>query len=70
MESEFGAITVFAILLLTLAAFIWGKYRHDVVALAALTALVISGSVPPYEAFEGFAHPAVITVAAVLVVSA
>lgn len=70
MESEFGAITVFAILLLTLAAFIWGKYRHDVVALAALTALVISGSVPADEAFEGFAHPAVITVAAVLVVSA
>lgn len=67
---EFSIAVVFAILLLTLAAFIWGKYRHDVVAVAALSALVISGSVPAEEAFEGFAHPAVITVAAVLVVSA
>ncbi len=52
-----------------LAFFIWDKIRYDVVALLALFALVVVGIVPAEEAFLGFGHPAVITVAAVLVVS-
>jgi di/tricarboxylate transporter len=40
-----------------------------VVALAALLACVISGLVPSRAAFAGFGHPAVITVACVLVLS-
>ena len=58
-----------AILLLTLVLFIWGKYRHDIVAGIALCLCVITGLVSADEVFSGFGHPAVITVAAVLVIS-
>ncbi|WP_252108637.1 MULTISPECIES: SLC13 family permease [unclassified Halomonas] len=60
---------MFIILALTLAAFIWGRFRYDVVALAALLGSVLLGLVPADDAFAGFGHPAVITVAAVLVIS-
>ena len=60
---------VFAVLLLTLAMFVIGKLRYDIVALAALLILVLAGIVPAVEAFRGFSHPAVVTVAAVLVLS-
>ncbi|MCE0733218.1 SLC13 family permease [Halomonas sp. G15] len=60
---------VFIVLGLTLAAFVWGRFRYDLVALAALLGSVILGLVPGDEAFLGFGHPAVITVAAVLVLS-
>jgi di/tricarboxylate transporter len=59
----------FATLGAALALFVWGRFRHDVVAMLALIAVVLSGLVPFDEAFLGFAHPAVITVAAVLVLS-
>ena len=52
-----------------LVLFVWGRWRHDVVALIALAAGLVSGLVPGGEAFTGFGHPAVITVAAVLVIS-
>ena len=52
-----------------LVLFVWGRWRHDVVALIALAAGLVSGLVPGAEAFAGFGHPAVITVAAVLVIS-
>lgn len=60
---------VFIVLGLTLAAFVWGHFRYDLVALAALLGSVLLGLVPGDEAFMGFGHPAVITVAAVLVLS-
>jgi di/tricarboxylate transporter len=60
---------VFGILLLALGLFAWGRIRHDVVALLCLMLLVLSGTVAPSDAFLGFGHPAVITVAVVLVVS-
>ncbi|PWV70212.1 SLC13 family permease [Halomonas sp. A11-A] len=60
---------VFIVLGLTLAAFVWGRFRYDLVALAALLGSVMLGLVPGDEAFLGFGHPAVITVAAVLVLS-
>lgn len=60
---------VFIVLGLTLAAFIWGRFRYDLVALAALLGSVMLGLVPADSAFTGFGHPAVITVAAVLVLS-
>ncbi|CAM0555941.1 SLC13 family permease [Vreelandella titanicae] len=60
---------VFIVLGLTLAAFIWGRFRYDLVALAALLGSVMLGLVPAESAFAGFGHPAVITVAAVLVLS-
>ena len=60
---------IFGILALTVAAFLWGRLRHDAVALGALMASVIAGVVPSDLAFAGFGHPAVITVAAVLILS-
>lgn len=60
---------IFIILGLTLGAFVWGRVRYDLVALLALFAGVLTGVVPAADAFAGFGHPAVITVAAVLVLS-
>jgi di/tricarboxylate transporter len=62
-------LLLFLILAAALGLFVWGRWRHDVVALAVLLAAVLSGLVPAGEAFSGFADPAVITVAAVLVLS-
>jgi len=61
-------IYVFITLAVALILFVWGRIRHDFVALIALFALVVMRIVPPAEAFAGFGHPAVITVAAVLVI--
>jgi di/tricarboxylate transporter len=62
-------IFIFAILGGALAAFASGRLRFDVVAVVALLAAVTGGVVPAGEAFSGFGHPAVITVAAVLILS-
>lgn len=60
---------VYVVLLLALIFFIYDRWRYDLVALVALLALAIPGIVPPEEAFAGFGHPAVITVAGVLVIN-
>ncbi|MEH6355510.1 MAG: SLC13 family permease [Marinobacter sp.] len=60
---------VFAALGITLALFIWNRLRFDVVSMLALLAMAFTGLVPADELFSGFGHPAVITVAAVLVIS-
>jgi di/tricarboxylate transporter len=60
---------IFGILAVTMALFIWNRWRYDVVSLAALLVVTVTGIVPPDEVFSGFSHPAVITVVAVLVVS-
>ncbi len=60
---------IFSILSVTLVLFAWGKWRYDVIALAAMTAVLLFGLVTPHEAFAGFGHTAVITVAAVLIIS-
>lgn len=64
-----GQILILAILAAALALFMSGRLRHDVVALAALMACVVTGLVPAGAAFAGFGHPAVITVACVLILS-
>lgn len=60
---------IFAILALTLFLFAWGRFRYDYIALFALMAGVYAGVVPASNAFSGFGHPAVVTVAAVLIIS-
>ena len=60
---------ILAILAATVAMFLGGRWRHDMVAAGALLACVVAGLVAPAEAFAGFGHPAVITVACVLVLS-
>jgi len=62
-------ILISGILLLTLLAFVWGRWRYDLVAMFALMSTVVAGLVEPNVAFAGFGHPAVITVAAVLIIS-
>lgn len=62
-------LLISGILLLTLLAFVWGRWRYDLVAMFALMSTVVAGLVEPSEAFQGFGHPAVITVAAVLIIS-
>lgn len=62
-------VVVFITLILALILFAWGKWRHDIVAVICLLVLILAGVIPPQDAFLGFGHPAVITVAAVLVVS-
>lgn len=62
-------ITITGILVGMIALFIWDRWRHDFVAVAALLACVLAGLVPPADAFNGFGHPAVVTVAAVLILS-
>jgi di/tricarboxylate transporter len=59
----------FAVLGAALVLFVWGRWRYDIVAVAALLAVTLTGLVPAAEAFNGFAHPAVITVVAVLIIS-
>ena len=62
-------ITVLLILGAVVGLFLWGKWRHDLVAVMALVACVVSGLVSPDQAFSGFGHPAVITVACMLIMS-
>ena len=60
---------VVLVLAVTFVLFVWGRWRYDAVALLALLALVLGGVIPGDQAFADFGHPAVVTVAAVLVVS-
>lgn len=62
-------IHILVILVATVAMFLWGRWRHDMVAAGSLLACVVAGLVPANEAFAGFGHPAVVTVACVLVLS-
>lgn len=58
-------LVLFAMLLL----FVWGKLRYDVVALLGLLVVAVAGLTDAGTVFTGFGHPAVVTVAAVLVIS-
>ena len=52
-----------------IALFIWGRWRYDAISLIMLSVFVVLGYVEPAKAFTGFAHPAVVTVALVLLIS-
>ncbi len=65
----FDQAAVLAVLAGTLFLFVRGTWRYDVVALLALLASALLGIVPADRVFAGFGHPAVVTVAAVLVIS-
>ncbi len=60
-------LVILGVLFMTMVMFLWGRWRHDLVAMGALLVCVVTGLVPGNEAFSGFSHPAVITVACVLV---
>jgi di/tricarboxylate transporter len=60
----------FAIVIVMMALFVWGRLRYDLVALAALAAAMLAGIVPFDKAFSGFSDDIVIIVACALLVSA
>ncbi|MBN4071048.1 SLC13 family permease [Crocinitomix catalasitica] len=72
-------ITILLIIAMTFLLFIWGRWRYDIVSIIALGVLFIADQVLGGETsnlildesnvFIGFAHPAVITVALVLIIS-
>lgn len=62
-------IIIIVILISTVLMFLWGRWRHDMVAAGSLLACILTGLVPTEVAFDGFSHPAVVTVACVLVLS-
>ena len=62
-------IIISLLLLLLVIFFIWGKFRYDAVALVMLSVFVVLGYVAPSNAFSGLGHPAVVTVALVLLIS-
>ena len=72
-------IAIFCIIIFTFILFVWGKWRYDIVSIIALCTLFITDLVlgndksnlilDPSHIFSGFGHPAVITVAAVLIIS-
>ena len=56
------------ILIVTVAMFIWGRVRADIVALTALAALLVCGILTPAEALAGFSSPIVIMMIGLFVV--
>jgi di/tricarboxylate transporter len=57
---------VFATLAGALGLFLWGRWRHDLVAMVALLALALTRVLEPAQVFAGFGNEAVISVAAIL----
>lgn len=56
------------VLVLTIALFIWGRVRSDIVALSALVVLILSGILTPAEALSGFSSSVVIMMVGLFVV--
>ncbi len=72
-------IAILLIIVMTFLLFIWGRWRYDIVSIIALGTLYIADQILGGQAsnlitdgsnvFIGFSHPAVITVALVLIIS-
>lgn len=60
----------FGLVGLTIAAFIWGRFRYDVIAVCALLAGLVIGVVPAEKAFDGLSNDITVIVGAALIVSA
>ncbi|HEY7639821.1 MAG TPA: SLC13 family permease [Steroidobacteraceae bacterium] len=63
-------ILAFAVIAGTMALFVWGRLRYDLVAGIALLVAVLIGVVPAQRAFSGFSDEIVVIVASALIVSA
>ncbi len=63
-------LIVSAILLLTLVLFVTELFPIDLTALLVVGLLILTGVLTPAEGFSGFSHPAPVTVAAMMVLSA
>ena len=60
---------LFTLLFSVFVFLIWGRWRYDLVAFAALCVALITGVVPKEDAFSGFGHPATVIIALVLIIS-
>ncbi|HEX4183288.1 MAG TPA: SLC13 family permease, partial [Caulobacteraceae bacterium] len=60
----------FTVIAGTVALFVWGRFRYDLVALGALLVGLATGLVRPADAFSGFTSDVVVIIAAALVISA
>lgn len=60
----------FVVIALMMAAFIWGRFRYDLVACCSLLLALALGIVPFEKAFSGFSDDIVIIVGSALLVSA
>ena len=54
----------FGLIALTIAAFIWGRFRYDLVAVVALVAGLAAGIIPAEAAFDGFKSDVTVIIAA------
>jgi len=63
-------LIAFLVIGLMMAGFIWGRFRYDIVAVAALLVALATGIVTPEDAFSGFSDDIVIIVGSALIVSA
>jgi di/tricarboxylate transporter len=57
-----------AILFITIALFIWGKFPPDVVALISMLSLFLFGILDLNEALSGFSNPTVIMIASLFII--
>ena len=64
------ALVTLVILLTFLVVAITGRLAVDIALAAAMTGLLLFGVLTPMEAFQGFAHPAIYTIACFYIVSA
>jgi di/tricarboxylate transporter len=63
-------VLAFALMGGTVAAFIWGRLRYDLVALAALLAGALFGVIPVEKMFGGFSNEVIWIIASALLLSA
>jgi di/tricarboxylate transporter len=61
--------TIYIIIIISLILFAINRWRYDVISLLVLIVIVIFGLIPAENAFLGFSNSAVVTVAAVLVLT-
>ena len=66
---SFDQIFLFFLLTSVFGLLIWGRWRFDLIAFAALVVSLLAGVVPVDQAFSGFGHPATVVIALVLIVS-
>jgi Na+/H+ antiporter NhaD/arsenite permease-like protein len=58
-----------AVLVITVTALVWGKFRADLVALTAAATLLATNTVRPVEVEGAFASPAIIALASLFVIT-
>ncbi len=70
MELTPEIITIYVLLVLTLASFAWEKIPPDMTAMTLFAVLLVTGLLPHDRAWDVFANPAPITVGAMFILSA